>query len=286
MTKIRFTFIRVILLMVALCAGSRAYAAGDAATTRDAIIVTSSMLEQAVRDLLVDVPNAPGILNLVPPGACPGHFDLSPRVLPSVHGAQLILRHDYQGVLEEKIRSTGAGPAPVLVIPTPSSLLIPDNYLKLQKQILGHLAGRFPEARVQMEENAQAEEERKAAFLARLKEQSPAWKGKKAIASAHQKEFAEWLGLEVAGSVARPEDLGPRDLQRLVGLEADVVIANLQEGTQAAQALSERLKKPMAVFSNFANTPDYGQGYWGLLDENVKRLQEGLDTGKQKSKKP
>jgi ABC-type Fe3+-hydroxamate transport system substrate-binding protein len=92
------------------------------------------------------------------------------------------------------------------------------------------------------------------------------------IASFHQRAFAEWLGLKIIGEMRRPEDVSPRELERLMALKPEAIVANLQEGTQAAESLGQRLGVPVIVFSNFPNAEGYGRGYEGLLASNLDRL--------------
>ena len=92
----------------------------------ETIVVTTSMLEHAVNDVSGGVANIE-IVTLIPPGSCPGHFDLSPRLVPLINRASLVIRHDYQGMLEERIRKRAGDNINVLTVETGKSLLIPQN---------------------------------------------------------------------------------------------------------------------------------------------------------------
>jgi hypothetical protein len=180
-----------------------------------------------------------------------------------------VVRHDYQGVLDEKIRQMGAGEVVPFAVKTPGSLLIPDNYLEVVRQVASALRGKLPGFPKEM----LAVEERLKRLAREFRERPRPWDGRPAIASHNQKLFAEWLGLKVTGILKRPDDVTPADLERLMACEAEVVVANLQEGAQAALSLAERRKIPSAVFSNFPGAEGYGKTYDDLLRENIRRLE-------------
>ncbi|MFP4381279.1 MAG: metal ABC transporter substrate-binding protein [Candidatus Sumerlaeia bacterium] len=273
-TKSKIILCALFLAAVLLLLPAVLFADKDNATS---IITGSSMLEKAIDDLFDGIDNAPEVTTLIPPGSCPGHFDLSPRVLPALKKATLVLRHDYQAVLEDKIRRIGGKDIPIMTVDTPASLLIPDNYLKLKKDVLPILEKKYPEEAQTLKQNLKHQTEDTEALVKDLQDAAKNLKGLQVIASFHQKAFAEWLGCEVVDTIRRPEDMSARDLQRLVQQDGIVaIIANLQEGTQAAESLGEKMDKPVIVFSNFADAPGYGESYEDLLRENLKRLKKAI----------
>ncbi len=241
--------------------------AGRTETARS-VVVTTSLLECAVRDAAGPA-GAVRIVRLLPPGSCPGHFDLSPQALPALRAAAAVVRHDYQEALDEKIRRAGAAGVVPLSVKTPGSLLIPDNYLEVVRRIASALRERLPG----FGSDIRPVEERIGRLARELRGRPRPWAGRPALASHHQKAFAEWLGLRVTGAMGRPDDMTPADFDRLMSSEAEVVVANLQEGSQAAVALAGRRGLPAAVFSNFPGAEGYGLTYDDLLRENVRRLE-------------
>ncbi len=107
-----------------------------------------------------------------------------------------------------------------------------------------------------------------------IRKHAELWSGKPIIASDNVKEFCEWLGFDVAGVIKRPEDTTPGDIEQPMKIKADMVVANLQEGTQGAMFLGEKMKIPVAVLSNFQGANGYGLNYHQLIEENLKRLDE------------
>lgn len=251
------------ILILASCGGGRE----PADLT---VVVTTSILESAVRDA-AGRGTPLNVVRLLPPGNCPGHFDLSPGALPDLSAASLVVRHDYQDVLEGKIRQLGAaGVAPVSVH-TPGSLLIPRHYLEVIRKVAAALRGKRPGLTGDPPPSVAPRLEE----LAREIQSRPRpWAGHPALASGRQKDFAEWLGLEVTAVLDRPDDVTPAGLGRLMQCPAEVVVANLQEGTEAALSIARRRGLPAAVFSNFPGAEGFGATYDDLLRENVRRLEE------------
>jgi zinc transport system substrate-binding protein len=231
-------------------------------------VVTTSLLESAVRDAAGPAASL-RIVRLLPPDSCPGHFDLSPRILPELRAAAAVVRHDYQGVLDEKIRQMGAGEIVPIPVKISGSLLIPAHYAEVVRQVSAALRGRLRG----LPSEIRGVEERLKHLEEDLRGRPRPWEGRPALASHNQRLFAEWLGLKVTGILKRPDDVTPADLERLMSCEAEIVVANLQEGAQAALALAERRKIPAAVFSNFPASQGYGRTYEELLRENLRRLE-------------
>jgi len=231
------------------------------------------MLESAAREV-IPASQEIDVIRLLPPLSCPGHFDLSPRFVPVLHSAVMVLRHDYQDVLEQKIAQIGVEDISTLKISTTGSPLIPSNYYDLVEQIGFELSGKYP-AYSQEISNAEKQVKQKTNTLTeKMKRHKEDWSGTPVIVAVHVRDFCEWLGFEIAGVIKRPEDITPHDLEHLMSVRADMVVANLQEGMKGAISLGEKLGLPVAVLSNFPGVEDYGESYYQLAEENMKRLNE------------
>ncbi len=221
------------------------------------VVAATSMLAAAAREVAGDV----RIVTIVPPGGCPGHFDLPPSFAGELCGARVVLCHDYQSSLRERFVALGVPPASIVTVGTSGSLLIPDNYAKLVRRVAQALAERGFRVRGDAPLNAPAVTNRP-------------WAGARVAASRQQEDFCRWLGLKVTCVLPRPEDLAPKGWAEALQEPADLVVANLQEGTQAAEALGRERKLPVAVFSNFPGAPGCGATYEDLFRANLKRLDE------------
>ena len=238
----------------------------------NSVVVTTSLLETAVYEVLPS--KAPlEVIRLLAPSSCPGHFDLSPRIIPALRSASLVIRHDYQAVLEKKIDRMGVKTTSLQVVKTDSTPLIPDQYYSLVKQIGDMYKTLFPDRANEIDAAVSMAGKRIEQLSIRAQTSAVAWKGTPIIAGIHIKEFCEWLGFDVIGVLKRPEETSPRDLEKLVTLDAHMIICNLQEGSQFALSLGDRMDIPVAILSNFPGAENYGKTYYNLITENLKRLE-------------
>jgi hypothetical protein len=237
------------------------------------VVVTTSMLEEAVR-ALGEAAAGVDVVRLIPPGSCPGHFDLSPRAVPSLHEADAIVRHHYQGYLEEQIVDLGVEDVAVIVAETEGSLLVPLNYAGLVRSLADILVGLLPERGEELMSAANDVSIRMVELEGEIRDRPAPWRRAPVIVSFQQAGFSRWLGLDVVAEIGRPEDLTPREFERLMQLRPALVVGNLQEGLQSAATVAERMSVPLAVFSNFPDAAGYGEGYDELLLNNLERLDE------------
>ncbi len=265
-------YLIALVLLAGLAIGGLACSEGKEA--KGAVVVTTSMLGEVAGDVL-PLGDDLEVVSIVPPGTCPGHFDLSPRALPMLKGASLVLIHDYQKPLAEKIREVGPGDA-VEVIETPGSLLIPDNYKNLGLAVAARGKAAFPEKSEGIEAGVQRFEAELQELEAELKGEASAWAGVQVVASTRQAGFARWLGLDVVGTFPPPDAITPKIYEALKSSQPKVVIGNLQEGTQGAVAIGERLEAPVVIFSNFPGAEGYGESYGDLQRANIALLKKAL----------
>lgn len=241
------------------------------------VVVSSSMLHQAAKDAGAAEAGI-RLVNLQPPGRCPGHFDVRPQQWSDVRGARVILCHDYQAALRQRFGGMRDIRAPIIAS-TPGSFLVPDHYLQLLAQVSDSLQQAFPEQRDHFLREEEAAIRRLAEREAALRERAKPWEGIPVIASVMQREFAEWLGLDVVGVLPRPEDLTPRAFAALRRSPARAVIGNLQSDGEAAIRLGARMHIPAVVWSNFPEAEGYGVDLEALLENNLQRLHRAVVPG-------
>jgi len=235
------------------------------------LVVTTSMLEQAIRELGAATDGVE-VVRLVPPGSCPGHFDLSPRSLPALRSATAIVRHEFQGFLEAKLLEMGVEDATVVVADAGGSLLVPEHYSRLVRRVGEIIIRLMPDLETEIGTAVSAVEDRMASLQRDIGVRPTPWRGAPVIASFQQAQFSRWLGLEVVAEIGRPEDTSPRDFEQLLQLRPRLVVANLQEGLEAATTIADRLEVPLVVFSTFPGADGYGNGYDELVISDLDRL--------------
>jgi ABC-type Zn uptake system ZnuABC Zn-binding protein ZnuA len=248
------------------------------------IAVANSYLYAAVRDLCG---NDQELLSLVPPGMCPGHFDISPSQVNNLCNCKLLFVFDFQQNIENAIpRIKERGLKVCKVVPSPG-MCIPDTYLLIVKQIAATLSEEYPSQKTRYELRLKEIENRLENLSQDISEQMKklGLQNTKVIASQHQAEFAKWLGLNPVSTFAGRDTITPAQINRNLQ-EADLsrikfIIANKQEGTELARTMAEHLKVKLVVFSNFpasrSSDIESGGDFDFLLLENLNNLLEVLE---------
>ncbi len=249
----------------------------DAPETAAEIAVTNSYLACAVRDLCGEQMQ---ILCLVPPGMCPGHFDISPAQVRQLRDCRVLLLFDFQQPVEQRLTRLREHGLKIRRVGAPPDLCIPDTYLATCGQLDRILSDEYPEKAAEFARRLSAIGERLEQLAAELRGAvaEAAVTPAKVLASSHQAGFAKWLGLEpVATFVGSDiETVAGVDhcLRKAAGQDIRFVIANRQEGTALAQALADRLRARAVVFSNFPQATEDVSGFDRLIRDNVQRLVE------------
>jgi ABC-type Zn uptake system ZnuABC Zn-binding protein ZnuA len=218
------------------------------------IAASNSYIESAVIDILG---NDEKILRLAEPGMCPGHFDIQPAQVDRLRKCKLILKFDFQKLIEERILDKNATTPVIVSIKPGSGLCCPKTYLAVCVQTAEALiANGFA--------SKQDVENRLKEIVLRLQElekrcdtlvKESGLKGEPVLASAHQKEFCQWLGLNVVGSFTAADITGFQEIENAIDVgkirNVRFIIANKPEGRRLADALADRLKARVVVFGNF-----------------------------------
>ena len=244
-----------------------------------AVAVGTSMIECAVRSLSG---GQVAVHRLGPPGQCPGHFDLTPGDFEAIVRSRLLLRHDYQGYLDEKLQGVARGRR-IGVLVTAGAQTMPANYVDLCRQVADEMSSVFPALAPTVSAKLAEAELTADRIAADALRQAAPLASMPIVASNFQKEFCEWLGLRVVGEFDLADEMSLKDLERLVraGREggAVAVVANLQRGEREGRPIAERLGVPLVVLSNFPLEPAEPVGYRDLVAGNVQMLLAGCGHG-------
>lgn len=218
------------------------------------LATATSYLECAALDVLGANQS---VLRLAEPGTCPGHFDIRPSQAAELRRCRTLLRFDFQSSLDRVLEGDGTNRPLVVAVAIRSGLCEPSSYLSACRQIADALV-----ARGELEQtNAQARLQAIAARLDELSQKTTnrvaraGLRGVPVIASVHQKDFCEWLGLKVVATFRAADTASVAEIDEAISAgtfaEVKLVIANLPEGRRTADALAERLNARVAVFGNF-----------------------------------
>ena len=267
----------VLFLAASLILVPDSQAAGE---KRPVVIATTTMIGSML-DLLSG--GELEIRVLIPPGSCPGHFDLRPGDAVHLSQADLVIRHDFQSYLDRKLVAQNPG-LRVAVLESPGhsagDLVIPSNHLIALKKLKEILENSFSSLTPVLEANFAGAREQieQAEKKARLRIEEANFGGVKVLASFRQAAFVSWAGLEVVERFTNsPDELSVLRLKEIVqtAKEQDIafIAGNLHSGGEAvARAIGAETGLPVCILSNFPGTNERNPTYFELLIDNIERL--------------
>jgi len=270
--KAALFFAVVIIALACLSAGcSDKPKDGNAEIVRG-IVASDTILSGMIASLLP--PHRYSIEAILPPGQCPGHYDVKLSDIEKMQKADLIV--SFKGMPFMSKAASGGG-AQLLVETEGRNWMAPGSYLYGLDLIADRLSRYFPEDKDKiMSRKEEAIHRVKAdanSLIQRIKQAGLF--GKPVIVSSMQKEPLEWMGFRVAGEYGRPEAMSTREVIHLskIGRERHVVLVvdNLQSGPNAGAGIAETLGVPHVVLTNFPSE----KGYLATLKENVDAVLAG-----------
>ena len=275
--KITASLIAILLLAVLLlplsCARS---SAAD-------IMAGSSLIADIAQDL---TDGKMEVRNLIPPGMCPGHYDVKPSDVETLANSKVFIIHNWQQNMKNITGLVEAADNPGLVIKiidVPDKPMVPQIQAETVDKIAQALGEIDPENSAYYQEKAA---ERAQAILAKGEEvkgklQDANVSGVKVICVEYQAGFAEWAGFDVVATYGRPEDLSVAGVEKLVveAKEAGValIIDNLQSGaTAASEAMAQDIGAIQVTISNFPGGFENTETWEKAIDKNVDLLLKAL----------
>jgi ABC-type Zn uptake system ZnuABC Zn-binding protein ZnuA len=239
------------------------------------IAVANSYLLSVVRDLCGEQTD---VMSFVPPGMCPGHFDISPAQVKQLSKCKVLFLFDFQSGIGNSMSRLEERGLKIYGIEAPEGLCLPKTYLTVAKSVADALSKDNLARRAEHDRRLEVIEKRLDVLAAdiNVKIEQAGLKDTKVLVSGHQAEFAKWLGLSIVATFAGSDVETPSRINAALMETKDknikLVIANQQEGTALAKALADRLNAKTIVFSNFPA----GQGGMPALDsllfENISGL--------------
>ena len=226
---------------------------------------------------------------LIPPGVCPGHYDVKTSDIQALANSKALFIHDYQQSFKTITDAVAAAiknnpSLNVTVLNVTGNWMIPAVQAEAVDKIAEALGEIDPENAAYYQERA---EEREQAILAHGDEvkgrlQEAGVDGVKVICADMQAGFVEWAGFDVVATYGRPEDLSPADVEQLVtdAREADValVIDNLQSGSATlGTAMEPDIEAIPVTISNFPGGLENTETWEKAIDKNVNLLLAALN---------
>lgn len=274
--RLRITTLMTLILIASLLLPSCARASVD-------IVAGSSHIANIISDVSAGKLKA---RVLIPPDACPGHYDIKPGDIEALTKCKALIIHDYQQKMKNVTSAIEAAKNPSLLVKV---IEVKGNWMVPSVQAEG--VGKIAEVLAELDrENAafyrQRAEERKKAILAKGEEvkrrlEAANLSKVKVICADMQAGFVKWAGFDVVASYGRPEELSVSDVERLVkqAKEAGVVLVidNLQSGaTATSEVMARDIGAVQVTISNFPGGLKGTETWEKALDRNVELLFEAL----------
>jgi ABC-type Zn uptake system ZnuABC Zn-binding protein ZnuA len=260
-----FLAIASIALLGVSSANSNTSKEGNAETLRR-IVTSDTLLSGMIASLLP--PNRYSIEAILPPGQCPGHYDIKLSDIEKMKRADLIVSFKGMPFMD---KTDPGGRMQLLVDAGDRNWMAPDSYIYGLGVLADGLSKRFPSDQDEiMNQKEKTIREVKAGANSLIEKIKRAGIFRKpVIASSMQKEPLEWMGFRVVGEYGRPEAMSTREIVRLSKIGKDqkaiMVVDNLQSGPDAGKGIAETLGVPHVVLTNFPSD----KGYLITLAENV-----------------
>ncbi|MFO7996132.1 MAG: metal ABC transporter substrate-binding protein [Dehalococcoidia bacterium] len=223
----------------------------------------------------------------IPPGMCPGHYDVKPSDIKALANAKAFFVHNYQRNYENVTGLIEAAQNPDLIIRV---IDIMGNWMTPPVQadavdIITQALGEIDEENAEYyQEEAQ---ERVQEILAKGEEVKDRLLDAeieeiKVICAEMQAGFANWAGFDIVATYGRPEDLSTAEKADLVATarEAGValVIDNLQSGaTATSETMAQDIGAIQVTLSNFPGGFQDTATWEKALDKNIDLLLEALN---------
>jgi zinc transport system substrate-binding protein len=230
------------------------------------IVTSDTILSGMIASLLP--PHRYSIEAILPPGQCPGHYDVKLSDIEKTQKAALTVSFKGMPFMD---KAGPGGRAQILVDTGDRNWMAPDSYIYGLGVIADGLSRHFPEDKAEImrrkEEAIRKVHAGANSLIEKIKRLGIS--GKAIIASSMQKEPLEWMGFRVVGEYGRPEAMSAREVVRLSKIggnqQAMVVVDNLQSGPDSGKGIAETLRVPHVVLTNFPSE----KGYLATLGENV-----------------
>jgi zinc transport system substrate-binding protein len=223
----------------------------------------------------------------IPPGVCPGHYDVKPSDIEALANSKAFFIHNYQQNYENVRGLIEAAENPDLII---TVINITGNWMTplVQAEAVGKIAQALGEVDP---ENAAYYEgkaaERAQAILDKGEEventlQEAGIEGVKVICAEMQQGFVRWAGFDIVATFGRPEDLSPTDEAQLVTeakqAGAALIIDNLQSGSATlGVSIEQDIAAIPVTISNFPGGLENTETWEKAIDKNVDLLMDALN---------
>ena len=224
---------------------------------------------------------------LIPPGVCPGHYDVKPGDIEALANSKALIIHNYQQNYQNVVGAIEAAQNPDLVIKVinmTGNWMVPTVQIEGVSKIAQALTEIYPENAAYYQGRAAERVQAILAYGEQVKGrlQDAGVDGVKVICAEMQTGFANWAGFNVTATFGRPEDLSPAQMADLIHNAQEfgvvLIIDNLQSGSATLGAsIGQDIEAIPVTISNFPGGLQNTETWEKALDKNVDLLLEALN---------
>jgi len=248
------------------------------------IMAGTSLIANIIQDVAGDKLET---RTLIPPGVCPGHYDVKPSDIEALTTCKALFIHDYQEYFTNINDAVAAADNPSLnitVLNVTGNWMVPAVQAEAVSAIAQALGELDPENAAYYQQQAA---DREQAILDHGDDvenelQDGGVEGVNVLCAEMQQGFVAWAGFNITATFGRPEDLSPVDVEQLVEAAnqtaAVLIIDNLQSGSETLGATIEQDVEAIPVtISNFPGGFENTETWEKAINKNVDLLLAALN---------
>jgi ABC-type Zn uptake system ZnuABC Zn-binding protein ZnuA len=245
------------------------------------IVCTNSALADFTSNIIIDNVT---IEYIMPAGVCPAHFDTSPSDVSKIVNADIIISLGWEPWLESLLNKSGNSDYTEVKCQGLGEWNIPTGAIAYVEKITDGLKTAIPEKETIIQENADA-------YLTAINEKAEELKNqietegftdRKIVSMEWQKDYLEWIGLNVTYFYPPPEGLSVQDeLEVITAASAEgvaAVVDNLQSGTEFGARVAGESGVSHVIFSNFPGAIPNTDTYLEMITYNTDQLIKGIKS--------
>lgn len=257
----------------------------ETTTPRLRVVASTSQITQIVERIGGDRID---VVNIIPPGQCPGHFDCSPADIQKLVDADIFLLHGWQGEVFTDDLITSADNNELTVVrldvkvgeninwmAPPVQRAAVDKIIEILSQADATNSAEYQAAATEYKEIITGKEVEIREKLALIDPASI-----NVICGQQQIGFLKWAGFNVVGFYGETDTWTPQTVQDLVDLGINenvaLVIDNMQSGIDAGAGIAEDINATQVTLSNFPGGYEITDTWEETIDYNVELLIEAL----------
>jgi len=245
------------------------------------IVCTNSVLADFVSNIITENVS---INYIMPAGACPAHFDTSPSDVSKIVNADIIISLGWEPWLETLLNKSGNTDFTEIKCPGLGEWNIPTGALSYVQTITAGLLTALPEKSTAIRENSNSYQSVINETAETLKNNiiNQNFTERKVVCMEWQKDFLEWIGLNVTYYYPPPESLSVQDELNVVSAASQndvaAVIDNMQSGTAFGARVASESGIIHVIFSNFPGAIPNTDTYVEMITYNTDQLIKGITS--------